>query len=147
MYRSFGCVVLAGVVCCGCGGGDGVERFPLSGRVTFDGQPLPFGEAVFRPDNGPEGSATIRNGKFDTAAEGGQDVLHGPTTIYVTGYSEEPTDSEGDETAEAESAPPLFVGYEVKTDLSSETFDITIPADAAGFGTAEDAERSAANEP
>ncbi|MCA9050937.1 MAG: hypothetical protein KDA89_19505 [Planctomycetaceae bacterium] len=147
MSRCVGGLILAVVALCGCGGGDGVQRHQLSGSVTFDGHPLPFGEAVFRPQTGPEGSATIRNGQFDTTADGGRDVIHGPTTIYVTGYSEEPAGSDGDETAEAEAAPPLFVGYEVTADLSSDTLDITIPGDASGYGTAKQVQRSEANEP
>lgn len=111
----------------GCGRDDG--RNPLSGNVTFDGKPLPYGEIVFRPSKGPEGSATVRDGKYSTAV-GGQGITRGPNTVIVTGYAAEPVAS-ADETKVTETAPPLFVGYQLESELSSETFDITVPADAS----------------
>jgi hypothetical protein len=62
--------VLAG----GCGP-EGPRRYEVSGTVTYQGSPIPFGTILFVPDSakgntGPSGQATIRDGKFDTAAEG-----------------------------------------------------------------------------
>lgn len=115
------------LVLAGCSKGDG--RDSLSGNVTFDGQPLPYGEVIFRPSQGPEGSATIRDGKFSTD-DGGQGITKGPNTLIVTGYAAEP-ESQADETKSSEAAAPLFSGYQQQADLSSETFDIIVPREAA----------------
>jgi hypothetical protein len=112
----------------GCGGGD--ERRSLSGTVTFNGQPVVFGEVVFRPEKGPEGSATIREGKFDTALESGRGVIPGPNRMFVTGYESEPI-SIGDETADVGLSLPIFINYEMKADISGSTYDIVVPSDAS----------------
>lgn len=122
-------IVLSAFSLClaGCGRGD--DRNSLSGNVTFDGKPLAYGEIVFRPAKGPEGSATVRDGKYSTD-DGGQGITRGPNTVIVTGYSAEPV-SNADETKVSEAAPPLFSSYQQEADLSSETFDITVPKEAA----------------
>lgn len=111
----------------GCGQDDGRE--PLTGNVTFDGKPLVYGEIVFRPANGPEGSATVRDGKYNTE-DGGQGITKGPNTIIITGYAAEPV-SNADETKVTEAAPPLFTGHQQEVEINSESLDITVPADAA----------------
>ncbi len=111
----------------GCGHDSGRES--LAGSVTFDGKPLPYGEIIFRPKAGPEGSATVRDGKFSTD-EGGQGITRGPNTLIVTGYAAEPV-SNADETKATETAPPLFIGYQQEADLSAATFDIDVPANAS----------------
>jgi hypothetical protein len=116
----------------GCGVDDGRES--LSGNVTFDGQPLAYGEIVFRPTEGPEGTATVRDGKYDTD-DGGQGITKGPNTVIVTGYAAEPPSST-DETKSSEAASPLFLGYQQQADLSSATFDITVPKEAANSAAA-----------
>ena len=116
----------------GCGHDDGRES--LSGNVTFDGTPLTYGEIVFRPATGPEGSATIRDGKYSTD-DGGQGITKGPNTVIITGYAAEPV-SNADESKASEAAPPLFSGYQQEADLSSDTFDITVPKEAANSATA-----------
>lgn len=112
----------------GCGGDDGRSR--LSGKATFDGQPIVYGEIVFHPQSGPEGSATIRNGLFDTANEGGQGIARGPNRIVITGYAVEPV-STGDETVPTDATPPLFSSYELDADLTGDTVNIEVPAEAA----------------
>lgn len=117
----------------GCGGS---PREGLSGMVTFDGEPVPFGEVQFIPASGPAGSAIIRDGRYNTADEDGQGVISGPHQIFVTGYEFEPIDTTDDETAEVdevdEAAFPetLFVNFELTGDLTGGTFDIDVPADA-----------------
>ena len=53
----------------GCGGAveSGPPRFRLSGKVTFDGKPVPAGTIYFEPATGPAGSAQIKDGQYDTA--------------------------------------------------------------------------------
>lgn len=111
----------------GCGVDDGRES--LSGNVTFDGQPLVYGEIVFRPTEGPEGTATIRDGKYDTE-DGGLGIKKGPNTVIITGYAAEPAVNT-DETKTSDAAAPLFSGYQQQADLNSATFDIAVPKDAA----------------
>jgi hypothetical protein len=127
MYRVLIGLSLFSLCLSGCGRDDG--RQSLTGNVTFDGKPLPYGEIVFRPAKGPEGSATVRDGKYCTD-DGGQGITKGPNTIIVTGYAAEPV-SNADETKVTESAPPLFSGYQQDVDLSSESFDFVVPAEAA----------------
>lgn len=52
----------------GCGSSDnGVVRYPVSGKVTWNGQPLPEGDIIFIPAEKsarPEGAA-IKEGQFE----------------------------------------------------------------------------------
>ncbi len=122
---AFSALLSIGIV--GCGSGD--SRLPLSGTVTFNGQPLAFGEVVFRPEKGPEGSATIRDGKFDTTLESGRGITPGPNRLFVTGYESEPP-SIADESVSFEISPPLFINFEMQADISGPTYDIVVPAEA-----------------
>ncbi len=87
----------------GCGGDDkGVKRYNVSGTVTFEGKPVPFGTIMFSPDSakgnkGPQGIATIVDGKYDTA--NGRGIVGGPHQIAITGANEK---GSGDE-----NAPPV----------------------------------------
>jgi hypothetical protein len=68
----------------------GVKLFPVSGTVTFDGKPIPAGRLYFNPDvgkgnDGPQGYADIREGKFDTR-EGGRGTPGGPMVIRIEGF-------------------------------------------------------------
>ncbi|MEZ6131034.1 MAG: hypothetical protein R3C59_20375 [Planctomycetaceae bacterium] len=138
----------------GCGGG-GIDRQDVQGAVTFDGQPVVYGEILFQPTSGPAGSAVIRDGRYDTAAEEGLGILAGPHKLLISAYEFEPIDlgDAVDETAEdsSDSAPtPLFVNYEMDADLSGGTHDIAIPADARGFGVGAQSggsKKAASNEP
>jgi hypothetical protein len=113
----------------GCGD-SGPRRYDLSGTVTFDGKPIPAGSIVFQPDttagnSGPQGTAEIRDGKYDTA-QGGKGVVGGPHVVRVRGLDRAAT-SEDDPVQE------LFPEYELKQDLPKEsgTVDIQVPAEAA----------------
>lgn len=138
------------LICAGCGGG-GIERQNLQGSVTFDGNPVAYGEILFQPASGPAGSAVIRDGKFDTSQEGGMGILPGPHTLLISAYGFEPVELPGaDETQEADNTAPdaLFVNYQLQADLTSGTHDITIPADAKGFGLGNsETARASSNEP
>ena len=51
----------------GCGSSDGLNRQPVSGTVTFDGQPISTGAILFEPatqDSGTAVGAIIRKGNF-----------------------------------------------------------------------------------
>src|SRR3954454_7793930 len=79
-------VGVAAVVGCG---DDGPKRYKVSGSVTFDGQPIPYGDIVFTPDgskknSGPQGFAKIRDGRSETDADKG--IGGGPTVLHVTAF-------------------------------------------------------------
>lgn len=67
-------VVLACVPLTGGCGPSGPTTYPVSGTVTFNGEPLPDGYITFVPEDasvGPEGSA-IENGEFSFRAREGK---------------------------------------------------------------------------
>ena len=71
----------------------GPKRFRISGDVTFDKQPIVHGDIVFTPDgakqnSGPQGTAQIRNGRFDTTGPEGKGIAGGPTVVHITGFTE-----------------------------------------------------------
>jgi hypothetical protein len=103
----------------GCGD-DGPKRHRLSGAVTFDGQPIAYGDVLFTPDGakkntGPQGIAQIRDGKYDTGAADGKGIGGGPTVIRVTGFSGP--------------GGKLLCEYEMQVDLPRDggTYDIHVP--------------------
>ena len=78
-------VILAAVA--GCGRPTGPPTFTVTGRVTFAGQPVPFGRVVFEPDasrgnTGPASVADIAAGRYRTRP--GRGFVGGPclATIY-----------------------------------------------------------------
>jgi hypothetical protein len=107
----------------GCGGG-GPKSHRVSGSVTIDGQPIPYGEVIFTPDSkrhnaGPQGIAEIRDGTFDTSVSGGKGMAGGPTIIRVNGMT-----GPGGKT---------LCEHELKVELPREdtVHDITVPRTAA----------------
>lgn len=97
-------------------------RHRVSGEVLFDNKPIPYGAVFFTPDGanpGAQGTAMIKDGKFDTAGTDGKGFAGGPTIIRVSGLS-------------GPSGPPLC-DYEYKADLpvGETTLKIEVPATAA----------------
>ena len=115
----------------GCGSGDTGHR--LSGKVTFNGQPVPSGKVLIVPDSakgnkGAAGYADITNGTYDTSAAGGKGVVAGAVTITVEGIDPKPPPgAEPDVTKTV-----LFANYEEKAELpaSDSVKDIDVPAAA-----------------
>lgn len=84
-------VLLTGCALLGCGGGSEPKRNRVSGKVTYDGHPVAFGDVVITPDDakknsGAQGFANIRDGKYDTLAEGGKGYGGGPAVLHVTAF-------------------------------------------------------------
>jgi hypothetical protein len=73
-------------VCAGCGD-KGPPRYQFSGKVTYQGQPVPAGIMYFDPDitagDGVQGHATILNGEYDTSKDGGQGFGGGKCLVRV----------------------------------------------------------------
>lgn len=102
----------------------GPKRFRVSGEAKFDGRPIPYGDVLFTPDgakqnSGPQGIATIKDGKYDTAAADGKGVAGGPTVVRVTGLSGP--------------GGKLLCEYEYTADLprADTTHAVQVPANAA----------------
>jgi hypothetical protein len=73
----------------GCGP-SGPKLVPLSGFVTFKGEPVPAGYITFTPPSGGGMVRSIRitNGKYDTAEMGGEKGVHpGPNAVRITGFN------------------------------------------------------------
>jgi hypothetical protein len=136
--------ILSGVVpallCClvvGCGG----KGHRVSGKVTFNGQPVPAGKIFFIPDaskgnSGPTGYADIRDGSYDTSAKGGRGTDNGGAVIVaIEGYDPNAPATKDEQSGE-EIRPLLFPRYETHTELptSSTTKDFDVPASAATPG-------------
>lgn len=111
------------VLAAGCGSGE--RLYDVSGTASYDGQPIPAGIIYFDPDplaggTGPQGFASINDGKYTTAVNG-QGVRGGSYVVRITGY-------DGKSANEAPLGRPLFDEYEVKKDLpaanSEVNFDI-----------------------
>lgn len=118
---------LAGAGCAG----DGVRRYRVTGKVTFDGEPVPAGTIYFNPDpaagkDGPSGFAAIVDGMFDTRGPRGRGPIAGAHTILVDGHVP-PKDSAADAGGKV-----LFQRFELKQELpaADSTFDVDVPAKA-----------------
>jgi len=104
----------------GCGGGqDGPARFDIAGTVTHQGQPVPHGFIQFQPDlskgnSGPAGSATIVDGKYNTATSG-QGTIGGPHGVVISGF-----DGNADMENELPFGKPVFTDYKTELDLPKE---------------------------
>lgn len=115
--------LLFAIVFTGCLGERGPTRYRVSGKITFGGQAVPYGEVLFTPDSskgnsGPQGIATIQDGKYDTAGSRAPGVAGGPTIVQVMALS----DPSG----------KLLCEYQFGVDLpkADSTQDIEIPATA-----------------
>lgn len=108
----------------GCGGdGDGVTRYNISGNVTFDGAPVPHGFIQFLPDSaggnsGPAGSATITDGKFDTATSG-QGTIGGSHTVIISGF-----DGNARPEDELPFGMPLFSEFKTEGDFPKSAHEV-----------------------
>ena len=117
-------ILVVSVTMLGCSGEAEPTRYRVSGEITFDGQPVPYGEVLFTPDSGkgnsgPQGIATIKDGKYDTRGSRAPGVAGGPTVVHVAALS----DPSG----------KLLCEYQFTIDLpkSESTQKIEIPASAA----------------
>jgi hypothetical protein len=75
--------VFATVVFAGCGGGP--KTAPVTGKVTYRGQPLQFGSVMFQPDTGPVAKAKIESdGTFTLSTDGKPGAVLGKHKVRVT---------------------------------------------------------------
>ena len=115
-------LVPAAVVVTGCGPkGPALHR--IRGTVSFAGRPVPRGVIFFDPDvakgnRGPQGFALIKDGRYDTAAEGCRGTSGGAMVVRIDG-SEPVPGAEDATTADR----PLFPTYEERIDLPAGSTD------------------------
>ncbi|MHC2068630.1 hypothetical protein ACYFX5_14285 [Bremerella sp. T1] len=105
-----------GLLTLGCAKSDGLDRFHLSGEVTYDGQPVPKGEIQFTPNSregnpGPGTFINIENGHYETAP--GKGVLGGAYGVRIVGY-------DGQANSESDLGVSLFKPYSQRIDLPKE---------------------------
>lgn len=89
----------------GCGSEEGPVRSDISGKVIFAGSPAPGGSIIFTPDNsqgnsGPQGTAAIVDGKYDSS-KNGRGIVGGPHEVRIIITNGDPSG------ADAELAGPL----------------------------------------
>jgi hypothetical protein len=108
-------------------------RYELSGTVTYNGQPVPAGTILFKPDNsqnnrGPGAQVSIDSGRYHLTES--RSTIGGPHVVIITGFDGIPTTNGP---LENKLGKPLFPPYEVKVDLPREksTQDFTVPKPAA----------------
>lgn len=126
----FSLVVALGAAGCG---GDGANR--ISGKVSFNGKPLPAGKIYFTPDGskgntGAAGFADIKDGVYDTGT--GRGSVKGAVVVAIEGFdpgqsgAKEKGDTSGETTVKS-----LFARYEIKLDVTGTmTKDFEVPAEA-----------------
>jgi hypothetical protein len=111
---------------CGCSKVDKERPVRVAGEVKFKGQPVPFGFIVFSPDiqagnSGPQGSAKILNGKFDTAD--GLNIKGGKYQVQIVGSIVDPSTVMGEELVEP-MFPEYYTNVEINESTTSQVFDI-----------------------
>ena len=75
----------------GCGGGDGIERVAVSGKVTFEGQPVEDGFITFTPiGSGVQSGARILNGEYEATGPRGS-IPVGKYQVRISWLKEDPS--------------------------------------------------------
>ena len=122
-------VIALAVFPAGCGE-RGTQRIRVTGQVTFEGKPLPFGNITFEPDTakgnrGPQGYARIQDGKYDTDLAG-SGPNPGAQSVFIEGYPELGTSADNRSTR-------LVCSYRTTVDLPHEDAkkDFNVPATSA----------------
>jgi hypothetical protein len=119
----------------GCGSGDDLPREPISGTVTFEGQPIASGSIQFLPRQTKEGIASggvIADGRFRVVREDGpvpgsyQVMIFASDPTQAASPVEPPGPGAGATTAEKKqarakrSAELLPLRYNLKSELIAE---------------------------
>lgn len=101
--------------------------YGVSGAVTYRGQPVPSGQIRFMPDRskgnqGPQGFAEIRNGRYEVDPERG--AVPGPVLVVISG-------ADGKDRNDEQSRPYgkwLFKNHQVAVEIDgNEEMDFDVP--------------------
>jgi hypothetical protein len=109
------------VIAAGCRGNSGPERISVSGKVTFQGQPVEDGQIRFVPQAGTIAPVTIeaiKKGVYDTVGSGGVPV--GTHRVEIRGYDPKEPAPKGP------GSPPRKQRLPAKYNSSTQ-LEITIP--------------------
>ena len=127
MMRSVLAILVACLAITAVGCEQGPQRFNVSGTVTYNEQPLPAGVLYFDPDvskqnDGPQGYAFIKDGRFDTA-ETNSGPVGGPHLARIEGFDGKPGE-------ELPMGRLLFADFSQAVDLPREdtTLNFAVPA-------------------
>lgn len=107
-----------------------VDRWDISGNVTYGGKPIAEGHITFDPITPGTGGgfAKIVDGKYDTQHEG-RDHSGGAHQVKVIAYKglKNPKNPDSD-------VLPLFPAYEIEVEFPKKksTMDFEVPADWSG---------------
>jgi len=130
-------ILLSACLLAGCGD-SAPKSDQVSGKVTFDGQPVVYGAINFIPDadkghKGPAGNAEIIDGVYNTADAGGSGLLKGPHIARVTVFPEKLPPTNLDDSVLTKAPQPITIGFPVNVEVNGPTLDIEVPAKAKGF--------------
>ena len=123
-------VCLLGIV--GCGGETGPQTITISGEVTFNGEPMPDGDIIFRPDdrNLAADAGKIQAGKYSMECKPGKKTVEIRGRRTVAGAKEQTLET-GESGTETEQYIPLE--FNDKTTLKADvtesvekTFDFAL---------------------
>lgn len=114
----------------GCFGEKPVNSYTVTGKISYDGKPIPKGVITFAPDDkkGNEGlgtTAEIKDGTYQTQPDKG--ISGGPYILNVQGYDGVPIAS--GEGGMNHQGKPLFAPKDIEVNFPKEntTKDIEIP--------------------
>ena len=87
------CLAALLLIGCGDGGGNQAKLYEVHGVVTYNGEPVPYGEITFEPDDrkgnkGPVSTGVIENGIY--AIDNGKGVISGDLRVRIAGYDGNP---------------------------------------------------------
>ena len=90
----FLCITVATVSCFGCGTGEDLPATaPVTGTVTYQGNPLPDAFLTFYPEDGqkPAAGTSDQSGAYTlTTFNNGDGAIPGPHTVTVNAYDATP---------------------------------------------------------
>lgn len=116
----------------GCRGRDGLEKVIVSGKVSYDGDPVTNGQIYFYPAEGTKGpvsGAPVKDGTYLADAKDGVPV--GTHAVKIEGYRSRSSSPDADMLTGASSGAPVQYipsKYNRATEL-----EVTIPGDIRKF--------------
>ena len=127
------CCILIGLTVIGCGAKRGVEKVIVSGKVSYDGQPVANGQIYFYPAEGTKGpvsGAPIKDGAYVARAKDGVPV--GKHSVKIEGYRSRNASRDGDMLTQsaAGGAPVQYIPSKYN---QSTLLKATIPGDNGKF--------------
>lgn len=96
--RRFAIVTATGLLIAGCSGGDpdAKRAVPVSGTVTYKGEPISAGRIVFQPDKGRPAEGEITDGAFSLSTyKPGDGAVEGHHKVGVVAVEEVPATKAG----------------------------------------------------